>query len=159
MVQCFSNDYQYTSMYDLTCSGEGVYMIMSVHCHMMLRYIKVQSKKPITGAVVFQAAPARKLLVLLTCVSTRMPCQDSRAPPANGVDARQPKTNPSRGRRGKKNNGGTVLHSFKRLFITIASHVRFPSHISKGGNQAQAKLVYGSGCSKMAHHEVARRQS
>lgn len=77
-------------------------MSMSVHCHMILRYIKVQSKKPITGAVVFQAAPARKLLVLLTCVSTRMPCQDSRAPPANGVDARQPKTNPSHGRLGKK---------------------------------------------------------
>lgn len=106
---------------------------MSVPCLLILRYINRRlSKKPITGALVLQAAPGRKLFVLLICVSTRMPCQHLRAHPVNDVDAQQPKTNLSRRRRGK-NYGGTLLHRYKRLFITIASPVRFPSHISKGG--------------------------
>lgn len=73
----------------------------------------------------------------LICVSTHMPPWQYRtAPAANGVDARWLKTNPSHrkkkngegGKRGRgrgetgggeKNNGAAVLHSFKRLFITM----------------------------------------
>lgn len=55
----------------------------------------------------------------------------------------------------RKQNGRTVPHSFKGLFITMVC-CQAPCLNVHGGNQAHAKLIYGHGRGEMAHHQVAQ---
>ena len=101
--------------------------------------ISVWGETSITGFVLHasQAHCPEMSGLPLICVSTHMPLWRYRtAPAANGVDAQRLKTNPSQREKKKwwgreeragwgerqevlkKNNGSSVLHSLKRLFIT-----------------------------------------
>lgn len=102
--------------------------------------ISVWGETSITGFVLHasQAHCPEMSGLPLICVSTHMPLWRYRtAPAANGVDAQRLKTNPSHRKKkkmvreeregglrgeaggGEKNNGSSVLHSLKRLFITM----------------------------------------
>lgn len=138
--------------------------------------IAVWGETSITGFVlhVSKAHCPEMWVPSLIAVSSHMPLWQYRtAPVANGVDSLRLKTYPShqikkwwgkdkeRGdgerRWWKQNNGSAVLHSFKKLFITVI-YCHTPCLYIHEGIPTHAKLIYGPRRGEI-HHEVAQTRS
>lgn len=136
--------------------------------------IAVWSETSITGFVLHASkAHCPEISVpSLICVSLHMLLwQYWTAPAANGVDAQWLKTNPSHRKKwwGKEKRGGerdrqeVVEKTMAALYFIVLkgyssqwSHCQTPCLYIHGGNQPNAKLIYGRGRGEMAHHEVTQ---